>query len=84
MKECKVEDCCNKPINSHTVQKSKLKQIADNGMIYALDANNSSRGYRFERKGIKQASTDKIFCREHDKNIFADIEDRELNNLSIK
>lgn len=82
---CYIEGCDNTAIKSHTVQKALLRKIAVNGYVYSIDAFNEYGGYSFKKTGIKTASTQKIFCKQHDMDIFKCIEEEEINiNNSIQ
>jgi hypothetical protein len=75
---------CNSPIiQAHTVPRSQLQQIAQDGHVYSFDASidqlAKTDGKISARKfGTRQFSVLHCFCALHDKSIFADIEDVSL------
>lgn len=78
------QDCSTKIIKAHTISKSSnLKKIATNGHVYnfeknilKLDKNNGT--FPIEKIGINKASIFHGFCSKHDKELFSNIEDREM------
>ncbi len=84
---CLYENCSKKPIQSHSIQKSKLlKNLADstNHVIMLTTKLTLDRIpiASSEPIGINEASCFPGFCKEHDKTIFRPIEDQsiDLNN----
>lgn len=70
---------CDKPaINSHTVQKGgTLAAIQQNGHVYEIRSDptsNETNSHSFEKIGWKKASVFPGFCRDHDQQVFRDLE----------
>jgi len=89
-KTCKVptdlqHECTDTIIKAHTISKSaNLKNIAREGKVYGLtwdmhDLIKKSELIGLNLMHINQASTFYIFCSEHDKRIFAPLEDKKFN-----
>lgn len=77
-KECFYKGCDKKPIKSHSIQNNKiLNRISEEGDVLKIDTDHSNAKSRFilKREGRGTASTFRGFCKDHDKNIFKDIED---------
>lgn len=78
--------CHNKPISSHTIQKSiGLNVISKNNhvMTFMNGLNGVIRNdgkFKVTKKGIKTASTFPGFCEEHDGELFAPIEKKSWSN----
>lgn len=78
------QECSQKIIKAHTISKSSnLKKIATDGHVYSfeknilkLDKNNGV--FPIEKIGINNASIFHGFCSKHDKELFSDIEDKEI------
>ena len=75
--------CGMNSIESHSIQHNGiLSRLTEEGKVFCLGE--TTRGneifeYDLKEKGItKQASIFKCLCREHDKKLFVDIEDREF------
>ncbi len=83
---CLFPGCRQVAIRSHSQQKEgQLRTIAREGMVYVLDRNfyRSLKGTQAPLlnlipTGIAEASTFPGFCGNHDKELFADLEDRPL------
>ena len=77
---CLYPGCCEKPIKSHSIQKSLLKGITDETnhvLNFSIDAKfnvNGNISVKQNRPGIKDASTFEGFCNKHDTEIFLPIE----------
>ncbi len=75
---------CNEIIRAHSIQKSKsLSEIAQNGHVYTYSSNigtfKKNRGYlTFEKHGINKVSTFLGFCKRHDNELFAPIDNNFL------
>jgi len=89
-KTCKVppslqHECTDTIVKAHTISKSaNLKNIARNGKVYGLSLDmlkllEKSEPIDLQLMHINQASTFYIFCSEHDKRIFAPLEDKKFN-----
>jgi len=89
-KICKVpislqHECTDTIIQAHTISKSaNLKNIAEDGKVYGLALDMLKFLEKSEPIGLKlmhinQASTFYIFCSEHDKKIFAPLEDKKFD-----
>src|SRR5687768_16231274 len=80
-----AENCRGGIIQAHTLQRSGvLSRIARDNHVYSYipTVHTLNRtGGRFEAKltGIRKASTFTGFCAEHDKSMFADLEDRDFS-----
>lgn len=77
-------ECSKKIIKAHSVSKgSSLKAIAEDGHVYTTFKTNHdfsvSKRVRPKKVGINQASVFTGFCSNHDKHIFAPIEDDAFN-----
>lgn len=77
-------ECSKKIIKAHSVSKgSSLKAIAEDGHVYTTFKTNHdfsvSKIVRPKKVGINQASVFTGFCSNHDKQIFAPIEDDAFN-----
>lgn len=74
-------DPCNSPIiEAHTIPRSQLKKIAEDGHVYSFDSSlsqlaRSDGNIAIKRFGIGQFSVLNCFCGRHDNAIFLDIED---------
>lgn len=78
---CCYPDCNEKAINSHVLQKNGiLNEISQNNhfIISELDFFKPML-FHFKRVGANNSFTFKGFCKKHDKEIFAPIEDFELD-----
>jgi hypothetical protein len=80
--ECLVDDCNENAINSHLIQRNGLlSNIAINGhlieikMVDAYKWNNKESPLKFSLVGLKNAISHKVFCNNHDTDIFKPIED---------
>ncbi|RDC64867.1 hypothetical protein [Adhaeribacter pallidiroseus] len=77
-RKCSLFNCTTPSILSHTIQKSKLKEIlAPDGHVYTID----STGFievgtlsKFKKVGVGNALTFKGFCSVHDNQIFQPVE----------
>ncbi|WP_170475167.1 hypothetical protein [Ruegeria arenilitoris] len=70
--------CKNPPIKSHSLQKSgALKQIAESGHVLSIQPNFTPQkvDWDFRKIGHSQASTFPGYCKKHDSELFADVED---------
>lgn len=78
---CSVKGCDKQAINSHVLQKNGiLNSIEERGHIRVSEADFFNPDlFHFKRDGINQAFTFKGFCADHDKKIFAPIEDFEID-----
>ncbi|WP_028892825.1 hypothetical protein [Tenacibaculum sp. 47A_GOM-205m] len=79
--ECLVDDCKENAINSHLIQRNGLlSNIAINGhlieikMVDAYKWNSKEPPFNFSLVGIKNALSHKVFCNNHDTEIFKPIE----------
>ncbi len=72
-KECIVENCENKPIKSHSIQKALLKKIAIEGHVYSVFYKEND-GYSFTKVGVNNATVSPLFCKYHDDKIFKKVE----------
>jgi uncharacterized short protein YbdD (DUF466 family) len=78
------KECTKKIIKAHTISKSSnLKKIAKDGHVYSfkqsiqeLDKDNGI--FPIEKIGVNNASVFNGFCSKHDKELFSDIEDKEI------
>lgn len=82
--ECLVASCNETAINSHLIQRNGLlSNIAVNGhlieikMVDAYKWNSKEPPLRFSLVGINNALSHKVFCNNHDTEIFKPIEDEE-------
>ena len=77
-------ECSSRIIKAHTISKSSnLKKIATDGHVYSfkiniLDLNKNNGVFPIEKIGINNASIFHGFCSNHDKELFSDIEDKEM------
>jgi hypothetical protein len=89
-KICKVpadlkHECTDTIVKAHTVSKSaNLKNIARDGKVYGLSFDMLKLFEKSEPIGLRlmhinQASTFYIFCSEHDKRLFAPLEDKKFD-----
>lgn len=75
-----ADSSCLNPINSHTIQKSKmLSSISREGHVYTgstdyFDSLKNGGKLTFKLKGIKQVSTFPGFCQKHDTELFKPID----------
>jgi len=78
---CCIPHCNELAINSHVLQKNGiLNEISQDGHVWESEADFFNDNlFHFKKVGINQAFTFKGFCKKHDKQIFAPIEDYELN-----
>ncbi|WP_299350942.1 hypothetical protein [uncultured Shimia sp.] len=70
--------CKNPPIKSHSLQKSgALKEIAENGHVMSIQPKFTPKkvDWDFRKIGHSQASTFPGYCKKHDSELFADVED---------
>ena len=63
---------------AHSVQRSKLKQIQQNGKVHRIGSDPMTGMPRIDTVGIRQASTFYGFCNYHDNRLFAPIEKTSL------
>lgn len=83
--KCLFPDCDNKPIKSHSIQKSLLKNIMDSTnhvLNFSLDVRfniNSNIAVKQKKIGINEASTFEGYCNKHDTEIFLPIEKDEID-----
>lgn len=73
--------CSKNPIKSHAIQHNGiLSRLAEDGFVYCLSETTKGEEifeYDLKDRGITQeASVFKCLCKEHDDNLFADIEKR--------
>lgn len=80
-----VKGVCNRLIEAHTVPRSSLSRFADAGHVVQLNFWDPTVGLRGDSgkiearpRGINEASTLPIFCGNHDKEVFAPIEDGDV------
>ncbi|UAB83510.1 hypothetical protein INR75_15210 [Zunongwangia sp. SCSIO 43204] len=78
---CLVNDCEKNSINSHLIQQNGLlSNITVKGHLIELKMSDANRWrkeeipYEFKHLGIRQALSYKVFCNEHDTEIFEPIE----------
>jgi len=79
--ESQKTDCSGKIIKAHTVSKKFLKSIAENGKLLGipkLSATPNEPSFEYKDLGINQASTFTGFCSYHDREIFSEIENKEI------
>jgi len=73
-----LDKCEHQSINSHTISKNCLKALADKSHLITPKPvptkNRKEKPTRFERRGIKKASTYRGFCSRHDNNLFNKID----------
>jgi len=69
---------CSRFGKAHSVQKSKLTKIAENGHVLKTGIGRMSGVPSMKRVGIKQASTFYGFCNYHDNKLFEPIENKPL------
>jgi hypothetical protein len=92
--DCLIEECSEKAINSHILQKNGvLNNIASNGHIYEIKPidvfkwNGRSFGSitAFKKIGLNQAHSYRTLCNQHDTDLFLPIETHPLdfNNYQI-
>lgn len=84
--KCLVDDCENESINSHLIQQNGiLNNISVNGHLIELKLSDAYKWSKdetplaFKHVGIRQALSHKVFCNEHDTNIFKPIENNNKN-----
>lgn len=76
-----ADGSCKNYINAHSIQKNQsLSAIAAEGEVYMISSKYSDikkhKGrLQFEKAGIKKASTFLGFCKDHDNELFAPIDD---------
>lgn len=81
---------CNKPcIRSHSIQHNGiLSRLSQNGKVYFLgESTNNTDLFKYALKSMgisTQASIFKCLCKDHDKQLFIDIEDREYCNENVQ
>ena len=79
-----LETGCSSPIiKAHTIPRSQLRQIAVDSHVYTAalslgDMNQNDGQLAAKRIGINEFSVLNCFCADHDKTIFADLEDQPL------
>ncbi|MDH2342757.1 hypothetical protein [Bradyrhizobium sp. SSUT77] len=87
-KECLAADhsrCSGRIVRAHIIARSQLKQIARNGHVVAVPNSllavmrMQRTGFKVEEIGVGEFSTMNCFCADHDKTLFAPIEDALLN-----
>jgi hypothetical protein len=76
-------DCDGHIIGAHTIPRSQLKKIAIDGHVYAFqatagDLHRNQGQYSVGKRGIGQFSVLNLFCSEHDREIFAHLENDDL------
>lgn len=78
---CCIPECNKTAINSHVLQKNGiLNEISQDGHVWMSESDFFKPNlYHFKKIGINQAFTFKGFCSEHDKEVFAPIEDYEID-----
>ena len=77
VKHCYYLGCKQLPIRSHSISEQRvLSEISENGEVLTLDKF-SLQSKALVPAGIKQASTVKCFCCEHDQKIFAPIDNKD-------
>lgn len=72
-------EICSSPIGSHSISRSWLEQIAENGHVGSLRLNVERAPHEavrvvLESVGIKQASVFPGFCQDHDSQLFTPLE----------
>lgn len=80
---CLIEGCGNSPINSHTVQNSKILDLLCHNdhviqIVLKTEGANKPR-YIFDRVGRNKASTFRGLCQKHDNDIFTKIDNNPFN-----
>ena len=75
--------CDGKIIAAHTIPRSQLRKIAEDGHVYAVAASladlaRSDGKLTAKKFGVGQFSVLNCFCASHDKKIFAQVEDNPL------
>jgi hypothetical protein len=80
-RKCYYPNCNEQAINSHILQKNGiLSGISENGHIYVLKTDFLNTGlFHFKKSGINVTYTFKGFCKYHDKEVFKEIEDYEID-----
>jgi len=77
-KECMHPEAptnCSKNFGrAHSIQRSKLKRISENGKVLKVSTDSMTGSPSVEPVGIKPASTFYGFCNSHDNTLFASIE----------
>lgn len=74
-------DACNSPIiDAHTIPRSQLRKIAEQGHVHSFDSSpaqlaKSDGKIAIKSFGVGQFSVLNCFCRRHDNAIFVDVED---------
>jgi len=82
--ESKTDPCNSQIIQAHTIPKSQLRQIADNNHVVSANLSpdeliRKEGEFGTRLFGIKQFSVLNCFCANHDKRLFAPIEDDTLD-----
>ena len=87
-KEClaarKDSPCGGRIVRAHIIPRSQLRQIARSGRIVAVPTSllavmrMQRTGFEAEEIGVGEFSTVNCFCADHDKTLFAPIEDAPL------
>lgn len=88
--DCLVDGCTEVAINSHLIQQNGLlRNISSDGhlvelkMVDAYKWNKNDQPLAFQKVGISQALSHKVFCNLHDTTIFKPIEDQNKDFKSI-
>ncbi len=75
-------DCRGGIVKAHTIQRrGALSEIASDGHVLTMEIDPDLKDgipIKVQRRGIRKASTFTGFCRKHDKELFAPIEDNHL------
>lgn len=75
---------CSEFINAHSIQRNRLlSEISDKGHVYVLSTDigtfGKNKGFPvYSKKGIKNVSTFKGFCKKHDTELFAPIDNLDI------
>lgn len=83
--ECICVDCNQPAINSHLLQQHGiLSNIAENGQLWEVGASDvmkwdKSMPFDFKKRGLSQAISHKLLCKEHDDSLFKKIESKCIN-----
>lgn len=87
-KDCmarQLSNCEGDIVNSHTISKIHLKNISsdDNHIIFPCGNDfkviDSNQFYEFKYRGIKKSTTEPLFCRKHDNDLFDSFEKKEFS-----
>jgi hypothetical protein len=79
-----ADSCEGQIIGAHTVPRSQLERIADDGHVYAIKGdlptfNKTGGQIEMSKRGIGQFSVLNCFCQKHDRELFASVETKTIS-----